>query len=458
MSTENRREVSVDDIMDSLTENYSPEKLAELPWDYFRYKAHLYKNLTCPSYVHGYSLAIEFMKKWFISKFPKDYFKWIHINGKHVLDDWKHFNNYNVVREKPMLAITPTVDYEWDRENLDQYMMDQSMLLKRSDLQQAFFKDYKFGNFLYMQPRELKMEFNFKVRVNSRSQQLDLFNMMELWFKIGATQYHELSADFHVPYDIMLNIASSVGFEIKDNHIVNVYDFLSYLNKHSDVPFIFKMRAINQKPEFFIRIDKLYTHISTVDKLQLDDGERQGKLDNNFHVELRCTLKMPIPQFYVYFCEEPIRYKIGVHEPSKNCIGVYSINANELPPENEKGWNQLILTGYMTDDGEQEVDLSQLLYYNGTNVKEVIKYNLERYLTPSNFLDIRVYKQEEPMRISGKMDWENCKFIFDNPINETNLEIVVYADKEYINNTISTIKNYSDSRITNKGNSYKRGE
>ena len=34
----------------------------------------LYGNLALPSYVHGYSLAIEYMYDWFKSKFPKDFF------------------------------------------------------------------------------------------------------------------------------------------------------------------------------------------------------------------------------------------------------------------------------------------------------------------------------------------------------------------------------------------------
>ena len=35
----------------------------------------LHANLAIPSYVHGYSLAIEFMYHWFESKFEPGYFK-----------------------------------------------------------------------------------------------------------------------------------------------------------------------------------------------------------------------------------------------------------------------------------------------------------------------------------------------------------------------------------------------
>ena len=39
------------------------------PRDFFEYKPKLYEGLQVASYVHGYSLAIEYMKKWFIDKF-----------------------------------------------------------------------------------------------------------------------------------------------------------------------------------------------------------------------------------------------------------------------------------------------------------------------------------------------------------------------------------------------------
>ena len=101
-----REKVSINDIINYKIDQMTPEeKRVAVPRDFVAYKPKLYKSLVCPSYVHGYSLAIEYMKKWFLSKFDKKYFKFVHINGKHVLDDWKHFNNYNIVREKPMLAI-----------------------------------------------------------------------------------------------------------------------------------------------------------------------------------------------------------------------------------------------------------------------------------------------------------------------------------------------------------------
>lgn len=447
-----RERVSIKEIMNHKQENMTPKERANLPRDFVDYKPQLYRNLVVPSYVHGYSLAIEYMKKWFLSKFNKNYFKYVHINGKHVLDDWKHFNNYNIVREKPMLAIVPTVDFDNDREMRDAYLMDHTLLIKRSNFQQSFLKDYQTNTFLYLQMRELKMEFTFKVRVNSRSEQLDLFNKMELWFKIGATQSEYISADFHIPYDIMLNIASDNGFEIKNDKIVDIYKFLTYLNSHSDIPFIFKIRAINQKPEFFIRVKDLYTHISTIDKLQMDDGERQGKLDTNFHIEMRCTLRIPIPHFYAYFNQKPIAYTIGANEYNGGTIGIYTINSFEIMPENDRGWGQIAVVGYMTEKGEEFIDLSSILY-NGGELGKVIEYTKNNGINPNLFLDIKVYRGDVPNKlIYTSMDYNNNYLYFEKPQDrEEDVDIVIYGDREYMNNVLLTIDNFEDSRIKGTG-------
>lgn len=450
MDGNTRVKVSIRDIVKAKSEDLTPGERAALPRDFFEYKPKLYKNLTMPSYVHGYSLAIEYMRKWFLKKFDNNYFKYVHINGKHVLDDWKRFNNYNIVKEKPMLAIVPTVDFDYDRDQVDQYMMDHTLFLKRSDYQQSFLKDYERMNFLYVQMKELKMDFTFKVRVNSRSEQLDLFHKMEMWFRIGSTQTDFVSADFHIPYDVMLNIAHDCNFKIENNNIVDIYDFLSYLNKHSDIPIVFKMRAINQKPEFFMRVKNLRTHITTIDKLSMDDGERQGKLDTNFHIEMRCSLKIPIPHFYVYFCQDPIQYTIGTVEPNDTCIGVYSINPIEIEPENELGWGQIAVTGYMTDIGEDHIDLSSILY-NAGDLANVIKYSMKQGISPDSFLDIRVYRGDVAnRRLNIGVDYRTCTIFFEKPETvEEDLDIIIYADKEYMNNTILSANNYFiDNRIS----------
>lgn len=444
-----RIRVSHDQIADEMIRSKHP---ADLPRDFTIIQHHLNRSLALPSYVHGYSLAIEFMKNWFVKKFDTmmypDYFKCIHVNGKHVLDDWKHFNNYNIKREKPMLAIVPTVDYEYDKEGVNLYLADQDMYLRRTQYQQAFLKDWENQVFLSMEMRDMRMTFGYKIRVNSRAEQQDLFNKMEIWFRIGATHRGELSADLQVPYDIMLVIARDLNFDIdeKNHRIMEPTKFIAYLNTHSDLPFIFKMRAINQKAEFFVRVRNLPYHINTTQKLQLDDGERLGKLDTNYHIEMQATLTIAVPHFFAYFSAKPIPQKIMVGK--KPHIGIYSINTYEIPPENYLGWRLFAQTSYLCEQGEDHINIKEI--FNGdNNVSLIMKYSIEQGINPSTFTQVIVLHSDDiAVKVPFRMDFEEMCILLDEPMcGEEVLNIAIYIDLGYINETFLMLKAYNESRV-----------
>ncbi len=413
----------------------------------------LYGALSVPSYVHGYSLAIEYVRRWFLSKFKTDYFKTVYINGKHVLDDFKYFNKDNIKKEKPMVAIVPTVEFDFDRESLDMYLADPRIYLKKSNFQNGFFKDDELNQYLGMDMRALKMNFNFRIRVSSRAQQLDLYQKMELMFRIGATQREYISVDFHIPYDIMTSIAERAKFDVittVDNKkfIKNIPGFLAYMNSHSELPITFKLRAINQKPEFFLRIKDLYTHISIKDKLSPDDGERNGHLDNDFHIDMALTLTMPIPHFYVYYSAHPLSGDLTVYEEDNSIrVGLYSFSDYEIPSKNNLGWTQLILSPYLCDKGEKFVDMSSI-FVEGTNLGTVIKHSLDNYMSPNAYLDIKVFRNGDGRRfIRSNMNYETKQLELLEEVDEETIYIVVYADRGHINETLSTLENYKESRV-----------
>jgi hypothetical protein len=271
---------------------------------------------------------------------------------------------------------------------------------------------------------------------------------MELDFRIGATQSENISADFHIPKSILLNIADRAGFEIKNNEVVDIIDFLSYLNSHSDLPFLFKIRAINQKPEFFIRLNGLYTHISTKDKLQLDDGERDGKLDTNFHIEMNATLTIPIPHFYSYYSATELTTTIETKERD-DAIAIYSVNIFDIPKVDENGWAQAAVTEYVTESGDTEMDLSSI--FTGDNIlAQAIQHDLTRGISPYHFINIKVYRGADVAKLCEiKMDWDSKIAYFSQPEEEDNLSIVVYYDRNYINNLDIELNKYNQNRISN---------
>lgn len=414
----------------------------------------LYGNLALPSYVHGYSLAIEYMYDWFKSKFPKDFFRGgIYIDGKNVLDDYKRLNEYamkNIIKgQNPRARIAPTVEYDFDREGLDLYQAPPEIYLKRSNSQDAFFKDYERNMFLGFMPRALRMDFAFKVRVNSRSEQLDTFNRMELCFRNGSTQYSYISVDFHVPKYIITDIAKRAGFELDEKgEVKEILLFLEYLNQHSDVVFLFKLRAINQQPEYFIRINNLYTHIAVRDKLQLDDGERDGKLDFNYHVEMNAVLTIPIPHYYAYYAPEELMDSIAIKEANEGCVAIYSINLFEVPKVDEHGWNQGAITDYQCDKGDTEIDLSDIFGSTNNPLGRAIADSLKVGVSPFKFVNIKLYRDEDIQRnVKFTMDWKTNIITFDHPEDEGVIHIAVYYDRNYINELDSMHNVFSKRRI-----------
>lgn len=420
------------------------------PWNFVRdpNNIKLCGNLVVPSYVHGYSLAIEYMTKWFQRTFEdNNYFKSVFIDGKHVIDDYRKFDKMIVKGENPRLRIEPRVQVDYDMETVDLYQAPAWVFLRRTNAQDSFFKDHQNNLFLNMQARAIQMDFNFKARVNTRAQQLDLMHKMELYFRVGATQAEEVSVDWHVPKELMLHIANKAGFKIKDGMILDIIEFLQYLNRNSDVPFLFKLRAINKKPEFFVRISNLYTHIMIADKLQIDDGERDGKLDFNFHVEMNARLRMPIPHFYTLYSITDDIKDIRLTKEDIGSVAIHSINLIEYPKTNERGWPQAAITDYLTDKGDQEIDISTM--FTGDNIlAKTINHDLLLGVNPSHFIQIVIYQEEDLARIVPfSVDWSKMLVTLDEPVaKDYLLHLVLYYDRNYVSELEINLNDYYDNR------------
>ena len=235
--------------------------------------ADMKSGICIPSSVHGYSLAVEYYRDWFLSKFDKNYFKTVFINGRHILQDYMRYSEVSMLKQaKPAVAITPIANFEHDRETQDSYMGGVDMLIGKFNHQQGFFKDYEKNIFVGMGSRELEVEFASRVRVETRAQQMDIYRHMEIACRIGYTNMEYISADFHIPYDIIKNIAVAAGFKLnKDEEVEDVVNFVKYLNAHSEMPILYKLRTMTGKSEYFVRVNRVLAHIINSDKLNKDD-------------------------------------------------------------------------------------------------------------------------------------------------------------------------------------------
>ena len=408
------------------------------------------KSISVPSAIHPYSIAIEYMKdRWFLPKF-NGYFKTVHVNGKHVFADQRLFDKITSKQiEKPAVAIVPTVDDEWNRENVDLYQGGLSVY-RRPTFDNRILKDDKNHIYLTLDMRQLQMQFAFHIRVGTRAEQTNLMERVKLACRIGSTQGEYIDIDFLLPKDVVLAIASDAGFEIvklsdESSEVKDVSAFISYLNAHSKYPVTYKFRGITGKKDYFIRVTDCYTHISCLDGLTRDEGERVGQLENNFHIDFTATLQIPMPGLYMYYSDEP--HNISVTDQSS--VGLYQLVSVTPSNRNDRGRNKLAESDYISDNLYlDEVPILELLESMedaplAKLVDRVLHYNVEVLgLSPSMFMEVKLYNDMKSVPFT--MDWENYMVNVDQQLKSLVTKVAIYVDTEYVNSTITNLDNLSD--------------
>lgn len=402
-------------------------------------------DIAVPSTIHGYSLGVEYMREWFLEKFDKDFFKTIYINGKSVFDDYRKLSRKELLTiEKPALSIQSNMDWEYNRDYVDVHPGGLKQFAMRThNYDKSFYRDYDACSFIGLHMRLMKINFIFRIRLSTRAQQIDIAEFMRLAFKIGQTDSAYADMDFHVPKEIMYHVANDAGFETDDNmNVKDVYGFLNHLNARSGLPFLYKFRTINGNSEFFIRASGIYLHISCLDSLSMDDGERQGQLDNNFHIEMNAELKIPVPQFYIYYTDHTLLLE---KRKKRETVGLYNLrNIYEIPKVNDKGWPIYLTTDWDNDDKYLDtIDFSELMHNH--DLQQVLTKTKDSGLSPEIFMEVVLYNNFKKVYID--IDWENYVMIVKAKLDQKRSNIGIYINLKYVNEQLIYINKMNDSRI-----------
>lgn len=415
----------------------------------------LNRSICIPSMIQAYSLCIEYMKWWFYSKFNgNDFIKSEYIDGKYIFDDFRRLSKIQLLkRQKPSLTITPNIDLEFDNDGVDSYPYGLSLYTMTGKFKNAFFNDPMHDAYLGMNMKVILMKFNFRVRVETRAQQIDLYECMKIAHRVGFSDVMDADMDFHVPYPIIIQLARDAGFNIihQDDGtdiIENIPKFIRYLNMHSSIPFLYKHRTINGKHEFFLRAQRLSVNIRPT-SLSYDDGEREGQLMNNFNVELETEVRFPAPRMYAY-------YSLGEHDLKKVYSGweqangspvtTYTFKAIPIAEQNKYGWPLYMSTQYDQDLFEKnkplDMDCSQLIE---GEIGEIIKDTLTQGLSPALFFDMCIINGGQ--LVKGRMNWETLKFKSVNPVRSMSSYIGIYVDMNYINTALANKRGFYKDRV-----------
>lgn len=407
-------------------------------------------TILVPSASHSYALAVEYVQKWFLSKFSKDYFKTVYIEGKHIFDESRKFTiDKTARRQNPAVAIIPTIDFSFDRETLDLSMGGLEIHQEKSTMDTCFFRDYKNGLFIKEVDQVNLLNFTIRVYVDTRAKQLNLWHYMKLAFRVGASQGEYIDIDFSIPQEIMLQLALDNNFEVdlEKGKIKNVVEFLNYLNRNSLVPFLYKLRCENGRDEFFVRATGQYIHIAIPDALSVEDGDRVGHVYENFPIEMNLSLRFPSPQSFLYMSKKPQTIIEGIKmEKSEDVVGLYSIKIMDIPTTNEKDWGIYIQTEYLEDKptNELSIEISELFDHT---LREVLNYTMDQFLSPNLFVDIKLYDTNQIL-IPYDIDWKTLTIkTTDNSRKYQKIIFAIYVDNKYLNDTVVTMNNSANERF-----------
>lgn len=402
-------------------------------------------SITVPSVVNSYSMAIKYMSDWFFSKFDPKFFKNIHIDGKHVLDDYR---NYDITKKikvmKPNVSVIPQFDPDYDRDKLDSYPYGIENYIRRSRYEDSFFKDYDNNLFLATQLEIMKINFTFRVRVATKAQQIDVFKFMQLACRVGSSQGKDITMDYHIPYSIIRQIAVDAGFKLdKNNEIINTPKFLSYLNTHTrQLPVIIKYRPVNNRFEYFLRFREQYVRIFIPTQLSMDEGERVGMVQDNFIIEMNAELDFPSPKMYMYYSNTR-HDNIELNEAEG--IGIIGIKMPTIPDKNSMDWDLTLTTDYESDTTENvDINIEELFNTNDSILYNMIRDVESSKISPSTFIDLKIFNDGYQKKYT--INWETMILHLDKIAN-AKVTIAIYIDSEFVNQQIINNKKLNSSGI-----------
>ena len=410
----------------------------------------LRSSVTLPSQYQSYAVCVEFAKEWFLDKFAYNFFNSIYVDGKHSFDEFKKYSDIDqkLRRVNPILAIIPSIDMTNNRNWIDS-MPEIPLALRRSRFEGTFFHDLSDCNSKHLQIifKTILMNFTFKMRVDTRAEELDLFEFVKLMHRAGYTETQNLTLDIHVPREIIAQIAYDQGFKVDDNLDVDKpLELLRYLNAHSFIPFIYKLRCANGNKEFFIKVPNCVAHIRS-EMPSMDDGERQNAITKNYTIDFNVEIEMTAPYAYTYYSQCDQKFINTRPINSDGMISVMRAIKTEVPDVDEHKWKLASTTEYMVDESDLgtciDIDFKDL--FKGSDIQKLIDHANYIHINPSLFINIKLYN--DGLEREYHMDWNTliCHMKLSCE-NETTV-IGIYLDMDYVNNTLIQLKDLTSSRL-----------
>lgn len=428
------------------TSNYQPILSIDKEFDH-----KLKTNLMVASTFNAYSCCIEYIRNWIFSKFPEGFFRSEHLDYSHILTYMKKFDMKGLVESTPCINITPEIEFNFNRENIDLYNMGLNFYHNRCSYKDAFFIDNEKSLFISCNMEVILMRFNIKILVQYRGIQLDVGKFCQIAFRANGTQKHRLDIDYPVPTELIEQLAEDAGYTLDINNIESLVSFNRYLNSNSRMPFIYKLDLSSGKIKWYMKMTNVLVHIRTED-INLDQGNRFAQTHMDYNIEFECQVRFPTPKFYAYYTmiqRETIK-KITQIDKSSFAIAIEDIG--KIPSKDEHGWDWNLRTEYEFNTTKEislikskklglKIEFDELI----GNLRDVIDYTKSIAISPEIFLNIKIFNFDKIVK--SHVDWNTYTIFIDEPVESMKTIILVYMDNLYFNETLIKMKDFDKHRL-----------
>ncbi len=426
-----------------------------------RFRPTLKCDLFIPSYVHSLSVATEFIYEYVLSRFPKNYFATINVANSNPLENMRRLSKGDLVKkENPAVSISYNLQYDYNDNNTDNNLLSINKYLRSSQWQRSFFKYPKKGLYIGMDLEAMMINYNFKFRVNTKAEQLDLFNRIRKIFRLGCTETNDIDMDFHIDRALITKVAQEAGFLLDTNgEVVDPWNFVRFLNAYSQMPILYKLRLINQKYEYFLRMRNMPVHLDFQNPLDVDEGNQVGMATKDFIVEFQIAVRFPAPRTFALYNEGKWVHEVHTEDDDSG-LAVYSVKLCDIPEANYKGWPLYGHSNYISDEPKDfitEINIGELFKAPAdvkvdTSLDDIIQDSINQFISPDSFIEVAVYTNDILThdlsgRIPVKMDWENRKIILPQNTPDSYFYIAIYIDRNYVNNKVVEITKADKNRV-----------
>ena len=223
-------------------------------------------------------------------------------------------------------------------------------------------------------------------------------------------------------------------------------ELLRYLNAHSLIPFVYKLRCSNGNNEFFIKVPNCVAHIKS-EMPSMDDGERQDTMTTNYTIDFAIEVEMTAPYAYTYYsqCEQKF-----INTRPKNSDGMITVMRaikTRVPELDEHKWNLTSTTEYIVDDKDLgsciDIDFTDL--FKGTDIEKLINHANYIHINPSAFINIKLFN--DGLEREYHMDWSTLICHMKGSCENITTVIGIYLDMDYVNNTLAQLRDLTTSRL-----------